>query len=82
MSTFLKWAEANTFSPVPNIRVVVKVEGVEGPLVPEKSTCSECQGKVSVTGLLDVIASINWGEIHEFDLKKIVRLFRAAPCSY
>ena len=56
---------------VTDVKVEVKVEGVEESLV-GKSTCERCCEKARLSGIIDVVTSLNWAEIQS--VEKIVRL--------
>ena len=73
MSTFLKWVKATHFCPVSEVIVEADVVGAEGPLA-GFSECTFWQEKLRKSKILDVVASVNWGEIHRFNLETIVSL--------
>lgn len=83
LSVFESWVNNTTFYPIPNtmsVKVVVELNCVEETLV-RGSACDDCKRKAVDTGLMDLVAAVNWGEINLFNVENIVSLFllRAVP---
>ena len=55
--------------------VKVCVEAVEGPLAASSSQCHSCSQMLTLSGITDIVASVNWAEINTFDLRTIVSVY-------